>query len=801
MNTRLLPSHRFELYQGVSSNMRPDEQALRYLTLGQNVDTFDRFRCIGKVPGSTKVSASHGAAVRSLHYFEFLDLTGTNTRQILSYAADGVLRLIDQSTGALTTLQSSLLDGTLRGAQMHNRLHLTSPEQRTLATGGIKYDGTRTTNWGVQGPGQAETVHQSFDTHTDWTAGTGVVVSDGAASQDGGTSTSVAKTGTGLTTADIERTGLSHNFNVLGQDTLFVYVFLPFGTLQKLATSGSAIRVVLGTSGFTNINNYDFSVGELVPGWNLLSMVVNSPDSTGGAGATETNVTNIRLRLNVASAANTFSGVLWDKMFSQAAGTPSAAAGSAGSLTGTYTYRVAFLTEFGLVSNGSPSSASVTVAAKQMSLTALPVSTDTQVVARLIYRDINGDGLYRFVGQIDDNVTTTYTDNVADASLGDTDLPLAGDGLFDSTPPGRLHAACVYQNRVIGIDADDRFRLIIGDVDEPEVARIVDQLVLEESLVALQPHPYGLLLYSTDSLFLMRGDGVQVPFFIERLSDQCGANSFRSVVSIKALQMVMREAEIFAIIQPQDPWVISKDRFDHFRTDVTASTRSDGFAVHDRSRYRVIWFNKGSLGTYNQIDVWQYGTSGYEQVSGDGAGVDPQDMRVGGWFTLSLPTNVNPQCAAMVERTADSPECWIGGNDGYVYWLGDTSTATYADGTGTAAIDAQFETAAVPLGKGPGGRGTPRYLKLNASLTAQSVWTVTLTLLSDADGATVSTLSFTVTLAAGKTSQMIPIPSGYRAEWCRVKLANATTAGVGGFRGLDLFYIPRPADHRGPRSA
>jgi hypothetical protein len=801
LNTRNLPSHRFELHRGIATNLRPDELAGKFMFTQQNMDSFDRFRTVGKVPGSTAVSATHGAAVLSLHQFEFFSLAGVLTRHQLSFAADGVLRLIDPSTGALTTVVSGLTSDIMRGIKARNLLFLTSPEQRALATGGLKYDGTRTTNWGVLAPGTAETVQQSFNAHTDWTASTDVTKANSTTSIDGAGSVSVAKTGTATTEAYIERTGLAHNFAALGQDTLFVYLFLPYGVIQKLATSGTAVQVVLGTSGFTNINNYNFSVGELVPGWNLLSMLVNTPDSTGGAGATESNITNVRVRLVTSSSGQTFSGVLWDKLFSQAEGRPTVALGAAGLPNNDYTYRVAFFTEYGLVSNGGPASASITATLDQISLTAIPVSTDTQVIGRLIYRDIDGDGIYRFVGQIDDNVTTTFTDNVADDSLGAADLPLAGDDVFDNSPMGRMHATTLFANRIIGIDADDRFRLKISEIDGPEAARIVDQLVFDESLVALEPHGFGLVLYSTDSTYLMTGDGFQVPFDIQRVSSQVGANSFRSVAGVKLHHMVQHEDQVYIQLNPADPWLANKSRLDHFRDDVTAATRSDGFMIHDRSRYRVVSFNKGSGGTCNQLDVWQYGVSATENVSGDGGGVDPQDIRLGAWHTLALPTNVNPRCAVMAERTADLPELWVGGSDGFVYWLQAPAATTYADGASTAAIDASFETHAVPLGSTTSGRGEPRYVRINAIAGSSTVWAVTLTLLSDADGATVATSTFNVTLGAGKTSVLATVPAvNSRAEWCRVKLANATSAGVGRIKDLELYYVPR-VDHRGVRSA
>ena len=160
-----------------------------------------------------------------------------------------------------------------------------------------------------------------------------------------------------------------------------------------------------------------------------------------------------------------------------------------------------------------------------------------------------------------------------------------------------------------------------------------------------------------------------------------------------------------------------------------------------------------------------------------------------------------PQCAALVERTADSPELWIGANDGFVYWIQNTAATSWANTASTEAVNAQFETQAVPLGAGPGSRGEPRYVQIEASTSAQSVWTMTVTVLSDAEGATIGTVSRTVTLPAGNSSPIVPVPKmGVRGSWAKIKLTNATTGGNGVIKKIRLYYVPR-GDFRGPRSA
>lgn len=120
------------------------------------------------------------------------------------------------------------------------------------------------------------------------------------------------------------------------------------------------------------------------------------------------------------------------------ASAPSAAAGAAGVLTGVYQYKVGYTERDGstLISESPLSSAvSVTLAAQRGSLTSVPVSSDTGVTDRRIYRTTAGGSTFFPLTYIADNTTTTLTDNTADASLGttaaDTDL---------GNPPGTTTA-------------------------------------------------------------------------------------------------------------------------------------------------------------------------------------------------------------------------------------------------------------------------------------------------------------------------------------------------------------------------
>lgn len=91
-----------------------------------------------------------------------------------------------------------------------------------------------------------------------------------------------------------------------------------------------------------------------------------------------------------------------------------AVSATAGVLTGTYEYAVTFCTGSGETLAG-PVSNPVSPSAKQVNLTGIPIG-GVGTTKRNIYRDKNGAGNWRLIAQINDNTTTTYADNISDAT-------------------------------------------------------------------------------------------------------------------------------------------------------------------------------------------------------------------------------------------------------------------------------------------------------------------------------------------------------------------------------------------------
>jgi len=84
---------------------------------------------------------------------------------------------------------------------------------------------------------------------------------------------------------------------------------------------------------------------------------------------------------------------------------------------GLYQYAVAFATANGETTPGTPAEITTTAGNQRVQLSSIPVGP-SGTTARRIYRSAVGGGQKKLVTTINDNVTTSYLDLIADASLG-----------------------------------------------------------------------------------------------------------------------------------------------------------------------------------------------------------------------------------------------------------------------------------------------------------------------------------------------------------------------------------------------
>lgn len=96
--------------------------------------------------------------------------------------------------------------------------------------------------------------------------------------------------------------------------------------------------------------------------------------------------------------------------------------GSPGNPNGTYFYKVSFVGIDGSESEAGTLSASITVTTNQINLTAIPTG-NTSVTSRRLYRTVASGTDLLFLATLSDNTSTTYTDDIADGSLGAATAP------------------------------------------------------------------------------------------------------------------------------------------------------------------------------------------------------------------------------------------------------------------------------------------------------------------------------------------------------------------------------------------
>lgn len=114
---------------------------------------------------------------------------------------------------------------------------------------------------------------------------------------------------------------------------------------------------------------------------------------------------------------------------------PTVAVGAAGNLTGAYQYKVSLVDTIGETWAGT---ASVTVnpSAQKVELSGIATGIVPDTTARKIYRTAAGGNVFKLVGTISDNTTTTFSDDTLDSALGavEPDKTLNYQSI-DETPP------------------------------------------------------------------------------------------------------------------------------------------------------------------------------------------------------------------------------------------------------------------------------------------------------------------------------------------------------------------------------
>ena len=144
----------------------------------------------------------------------------------------------------------------------------------------------------------------------------------------------------------------------------------------------------------------------------------------------------------------------------------SAASGANGLVTGSVNYKVAFFNTQAVEGQLGTGSTTLTLSASAIvGLSSVPVgATSHGVNGRFIYRSNSGSaGVFKRVGTINDNTTTTFSDNTAIGSEGTT-------GQTDGTAPTPFTTIALHKERLFFDDSSDRSILRYTEYTNPFVS-------------------------------------------------------------------------------------------------------------------------------------------------------------------------------------------------------------------------------------------------------------------------------------------------------------------------------------------
>src|SRR3990167_1289140 len=501
-------------------------------------------------------------------------------------------------------------------------------------------------------------------------------------------------------------------------------------------------------------------------------------------------------RLQLASANNTPVKVTLGSVVSNwgiavPSSAPTATKGASGNVPpGGHRYVVTYVTTYGKESNRSSPSATVLSTGSQVSLTSIPVSSEAQVTQRKIYRDDQGDALYRFVATINDNSTTTYTDNASNADLSSVTAPEAG-GAVDNSSPDNMAFVWTHETYIFGVLADDRKTVMWTEANEPEYWPTLNTRTFHTEVSAGIPTLGGSIIFGSDWMVQVTGgEGGSRTLQFNEGNPELGCVGPRAVCRAKQATFLIHDDGPHLTTSGVDDWYLGtpiRDQID----DLDASSFASSILVYQRERYRVLWFVDGEVFVYN------FGNQGTGQVSPEGVGVDPLDLRLGKWTRMELPDDYSVTSAAIVETAADTPELWLGASDAVVY-RSTTSVANFGVGSLSEAIVADVKTTFEKVIADDDREGRGRFLTIEGNGTAASTWTATLTFSQDANGGGKSqSVSRSVVIGPGSTSKKYAVPRGYQGVYCQLRLQNSTAGETGVIEKAKLHFIPTAA--RGER--
>jgi hypothetical protein len=816
-----LPYLEFTKWAGLNTKTSEDILPEAQLVVAQNVDFFKKYGAISKPDGMSRILSSKvtesGSAVKIpwLGFYKAADLDGQILRHTIMAAGQNLFRIeSDGSTTQLTGAAGNPIT-TSRIADLYHHhdkfgdfLLLQNQNPDLIGQGDIpvKYDGAEIHRLGIVAPGNTETEVEEFDDATDFTVTNGTAADDTTTTQDG-SSVSLTKTNAGATTVSMFKdlgAGATFNADTSGEDKVYVWVYIPRGQIQYLASSGRAISVYMGSDSTlgNNYQRHDFQIGALLEGWNLLVMTTDPAPS--GASGTEvgtpvrTALRSIQFEVTTANAADLIAGIRWDNMYITDEGRLTAVGdGSADKnlAAGDHQYETTYVSKFGHESNAGPAFTVTNTSGEQNNLTNIPTSTDPQVIARKIYRTVEGGNILLYLTTIEDNVTTTYTDNTDSLSLGSTNPPEEGSVNLDNSPPPKAGIIKVWKRTVfLAGDPTNPETVFFSEDDTPEGYPVLNAVTLDDKVTAMYETLSGLVVETETGKWQCLGDNPDFKF--DKIIEGIGCVGRRAAGEARLVGYAADRDGLY-LYDLNEPIKISeviRDKFDAInRVNIELM-----HITHAKKLNGMYQFNADSNGDFTNNFVYQY----LQDVQ------SRSDLINGWWWTLSLPSNVNILDAEEIEDPNGDSHLYGSGDDGMVYELFDSNEQNFIDADGNAsAIESEFQSKYIRPGdkvqapatpthlEGSSGRVDPIWIEVRRSGSGASTWTSTIDTANgpSTDATPRSTVDVTISFTGDQSLKRVAIPSSLvAAEYIRVKMNNNQLNVSDAILAVRVYYHLRP---------
>jgi hypothetical protein len=662
--------------------------------------------------------------------------------------------------------------------------------------------------WGLVAPGNQDTVVEPFSDSSVFTP-TQCTVEDEETIAWDGTSTKMTKTA-GATTAsfqELDRAAGSFAVNTVTDDRCYMYVYIPREHYTKLAVSGRAISIYLGSE--ATLDNkyyrYDFQIGRLIEGWNTLVMdfttfpaddygtTVGEPD--------DTDLKSLRFEIFTNNAGDT-PVIYWDNLTTLDQGAPTPTFAGVGAIfpassTSSWVYRCTYVDESGNESNAGPLSeaAANTIGDTDYGsivLTNIPISDNPSVVRRKLYRTVASGSTYLFLDAVNDNVTTTYTDIKPDTSLGTSTPPTAGALITDNSPPPNAGICAIWKRTAfLAGDPLNPSILYYSRYDMLDSFPLINALEFDERITGIYVTYVGIVVATENAYWRVISDNPD--YVVDKVMEGMGCVGPRACGPARVAGWIVDRdgMRLYDLQQAIKVSEVIRDRVDKFYKNELQDTHT----AHFKKNNCVLWFTQDSEGVYSDIYSFQYMMD---------------DIRKGKYSqVIPNPTTLNYLHTFEIEDSEGGAHIYACAEDGMVYEFFADDVYDWVDATGTVqAMTCEFNTtwmrlAAMesPIAKegttgreleGATGRVQPTFVELRAKEHNGEAHTWTVTVESSDGPATDGTIRDSVEMSfefpAGVSLIRMPVQSLTPAEYIRIKVKNEELGKSLTVSGLKIYW-------------